>query len=93
MHTTTDQRNEPDHSFKPCNTRFNKGYMAGLVLGIAFYSTFNQLQTKAPTSATFKVPNHYRILVLTKKGDKKKDEKDKKPMRDQERSEDEAKVF
>lgn len=93
MHTTTDQRNEPDHSFKPCNTRFHKGYMAGLVLGIAFYNTFNRLQTKAPTSATFKMSNHYRMFGLKKKGDKKKDEKGKKAMRDQECSEDEAKVL
>lgn len=85
MHT---QRNQSDHAFKPCNTRFRKDNMARLVVEVGFTTRSNQLRTKAHTSATFKMPDNYRMLGLTKKG-----ENGKKPMRDRERSEDEAKVL
>lgn len=85
MHT---QRNQSDHAFKPRNTRFRKDNMARLVVEVGFTTLSNQLRTKAHTSATFKMPNHYRMLGLMKKG-----EKSKKPMRNKERSEDEAKVL
>ena len=46
-HATETRRAEPDHGFKPCNTRSGMNDMATMVIEVGLSNTLSQLRTKA----------------------------------------------